>query len=185
VPPLRGAEELASEKRPLRVSHLPSADVGDRRNDLCGNAEAAAALVPSNLVPNSSRRGANALTVQRLLQIPNYQTSWTWLHKLRRAMGRQDLLQGTVEVDTAGLWGLAEFGKPQRNIVIAAEVEGTHIGRVRMRPVRNGLPDYLHAFVEECVASGSTIRTDNWHGYVGLAQKGYQHETPPAQTLIP
>jgi hypothetical protein len=38
-----------------------------------------------------------------------------------------------------------------------------------MRPVRNALPRYLHAFVEQCVASGSTIRTDDWHGYLGLA----------------
>ena len=64
-------------------------------------------------------------------------------------------------------------------IIIGAEVDGTRIGRVRMRPVRNALPRYLHAFVEQCVASGSTIRTDDWHGYVGLAQKGYPHEALP------
>src|ERR1019366_881221 len=50
------------------------------------------------------------------------------------------------------------------------------VGRVRMLPVRNALPRYLHAFVEQCLASGSTIRTDGWHGYAGLAQKGYLHE---------
>jgi hypothetical protein len=48
-----------------------------------------------------------------------------------------------------------------------------------MRPVRNGLSRYLHAFVEQCVVFGSTIRTDDWRGYVDLAQKGYLHEPLP------
>jgi transposase-like protein len=64
-------------------------------------------------------------------------------------------------------------------IIIGAEVEGTRIGRVRMRPIRNGLRHYLHAFVEQCVVPGSTIRTDDWHAYVGLARKGYLHEVRP------
>ena len=81
---------------------------------------------------------------------------------------------------TAELWSSGEFGEEERGmIIIAAEVEGTRIGRVRMRPVRNGLSRYLHAFVEQSVALGSTIRTDDWRGYVDLAQKGYLHEPLP------
>ena len=128
----------------------------------------------------SRRQGASARALQGLLRLPSYQTAWVWLHKLRRAMAREDPLHGAVEVGTAELWSSGEFGEDERGmIIIGAEVEGTRIGRVRMRPVRNGLSRYLHAFVEQCVALGSTIRTDDWRGYGGLAQKGYLHEPLP------
>ena len=128
----------------------------------------------------SRRQGASARALQGLLRLPSYQTAWVWLHELRRAMAREDPLQGAVEVGTAELWSSGEFGEEERGmIIIGAEVEGTRIGRVRMRPVRNGLSRYLHAFVEQCVVFGSTIRTDDWRGYVDLAQKGYLHEPLP------
>jgi transposase-like protein len=48
----------------------------------------------------TQKYGANALGLQRLLDI-SYPTSWTLLHKLRRAMVRpgRERLSGTVEVD--------------------------------------------------------------------------------------
>ena len=96
------------------------------------------------------------------------------------AMAPENPLHGAVEVGAAELWGSGEFGEQDHGlIIIGAEVNGTRIGRVRIRPVRSALPRYLHAFVEQCVASGSTIRTDDWHGYVGLARRGYLHEVLP------
>jgi hypothetical protein len=40
--------------------------------------------------------GASALGLQRILGLGSYETAWTWLHKLRRAMVRpgRDLLSG-------------------------------------------------------------------------------------------
>jgi hypothetical protein len=85
-------------------------------------------------------------------------------------------------VDTALLCGLAEYGEePQRGVVIGAEVDGTRIGRIRMRLVRDSRPRYVHAFVEECVARGSTIRTVDWEGGEVWAQKGYIHEDRPGR----
>jgi hypothetical protein len=127
------------------------------------------------------RQGASALALQRLLQLPSYQTAWAWLHKLRRAMAREDPLQGAVEVDIAALWGLVDFGEEQLGVVIGAEVDGRRIGRIRMRLVRNGRPRYVQAFVEECVARGSTIRTDDWEGGAVWAQNGYIHEDCPGR----
>jgi hypothetical protein len=54
------------------------------------------------------KNGASALGLQRVLELKSYQTAWTWLHKLRRAMVRpgRDRLMGRVEVDetfTAGV----------------------------------------------------------------------------------
>ena len=49
----------------------------------------------------SQKNGASALGVQRVLGLGSYQTAWTWLHKLRRAMVRpgRDRLSGRVEVE--------------------------------------------------------------------------------------
>ena len=49
----------------------------------------------------SQKTGASALGLQRVLGLGSYQTAWTWLHKLRRAMVRpgRDRLAGAVEVD--------------------------------------------------------------------------------------
>src|SRR5271166_3875863 len=49
----------------------------------------------------SQKNGVSALGLQRALGLGSYETAWTWLHKLRRAMVRpgRDCLTGTVEVD--------------------------------------------------------------------------------------
>ena len=55
----------------------------------------------------STKNGASALGLQKLLGFGSYETAWAWLHKLRRAMvipGR-DLLTGDVEVDETFVGG--------------------------------------------------------------------------------
>ncbi|HLC15377.1 MAG TPA: IS1595 family transposase, partial [Thermodesulfovibrionia bacterium] len=49
----------------------------------------------------SQKYGANALGLKRVLDLGSYETAWTWLHKLRRAMVRpgRDRLSGTIQVD--------------------------------------------------------------------------------------
>ena len=63
----------------------------------------------------SQKNGASALGIQRVLGLGSYQTAWTWLHKLRRAMVRpdRDKLSGWVEVDETYFGGLEE-GKTGR-----------------------------------------------------------------------
>jgi transposase-like protein len=135
----------------------------------------------------ADKGGASALAVQRLLELGSYQTAWTWLHKLRRAMVRpdQDRLSGRVEVDETYFGGRAE-GRPGRSpdtkalIVIAAEEDGRKIGRIRMQKVPDASAKSLQGFIARVVESGSVIHTDGWVGYKGLAAKGYVHE-PTAQ----
>ena len=68
-------------------------------------------------------RCLSALGLQRALGLGSYQTAWTWLHKLRRAMVRpgRDRLTGRVEVDetdwgaaAAGAWGRRKLNKAER-----------------------------------------------------------------------
>jgi hypothetical protein len=49
----------------------------------------------------SQKQGMSALGLKKVLGLGSYETAWTWLHKLRRAMVRpgRDRLSGIVEVD--------------------------------------------------------------------------------------
>jgi transposase-like protein/ribosomal protein L37AE/L43A len=132
----------------------------------------------------SQKNGASALGIQRILGLGSYETAWTWLHKLRRAMIRpgRERLRGLVEVDETYLGGLEE-GQPGRPsagkkalIAVAAEEVGRGIGRVRLRRIRDASAASLCPFVQDAVEAGSQVRTDGWVGYDGLAAMGYRHK---------
>jgi transposase-like protein len=126
------------------------------------------------------------LGLQRALGLGSYRTAWTWLHKLRRAMVRpgRDRLMGQVEGDETSL-GAPEPGVRGRQtrrktlIVVAAQVDGRGIGRIRMRRVKEASAANLHPFVRDAVAPGSVLRTDGWEGYLGLPTQGYTHAVAP------
>ena len=127
------------------------------------------------------KTGASALGLQRLLGLGSYETAWTWLHKLRRAMVRpgRDRLSGRVEVDESFVGGVggAQGRSPATKalIVIAAEEVGHGIGRIRLRRIPDGSADSLQAFVKEAIEPGSLVHTDGWHGYDRLKAAGYRH----------
>jgi transposase-like protein len=131
----------------------------------------------------SQKNGACALGIQRTLALGSYQTAWLWLHKLRRAMVRpeRDRLSGWIEVDETYFGGLEE-GRDGRGtvdkvlITVAAQAEGSGIGRVRMRVVPDASATSLHGFVKDVIAPRSTVHTDAWPGYCGLEKAGYDHE---------
>ena len=118
-----------------------------------------------------------------MLGLNSYETAWTWLHKLRRAMVRpgRDLLTGRVEVDECYVSGLEEGLLGRLNlkkalVVVAAQEDGSGIGRIRMRQVRDASAESLVPFVQDAVEPGSVVHTDGWLGYRPLDGKGYQHE---------
>jgi len=123
------------------------------------------------------------LGLQRVLGLKKYETAWTMLHKLRRAMVRsgRDMLTGRVEVDECYLGGLEE-GLPGRLnlekalVVVAAQEDGPGIGRIRMRHIVDASSASLMPFVRESVAAGSVVHTDGWLGYSPLESQGYEHE---------
>lgn len=130
----------------------------------------------------TQKTGGSAVGLQRLLGLRSYQTAWTWLHKLRRAMVRhgREKLVGTVEVDDAFVGGVEEdvVGRgtlEKAKIVVAVEVDGKRIGRIRIQHIPDFSAQSLVPFVEENVESGSTLRTDGWSGYEPLKKKGYRH----------
>lgn len=132
----------------------------------------------------SQKHGASALGLQRVLGLGSYQTAWTWLHKLRRAMvrsGRTRLTQA-VEVDETYVGGPEEavHGRQTEEkaiVVVAAEIRGRRgIGRIRLQRVEDASGTSLLPFVEEAVAHGSLVHTDGWKGYDDLKARGYRHQ---------
>ena len=131
----------------------------------------------------TQKNGASALGLQRVLGLKSYETAWTWLHKLRRAMVRpgRDLLTGRIEVDE-GYVGGPEEGLPGRLnlektlVVVAAQEDGKGIGRIRMRQIPDASSESLIPFVQDSVAPSSVVHTDGWLGYSPLSSSGYCHE---------
>lgn len=134
----------------------------------------------------TQKTGGSAKGLQRLLGLGSYQTAWSWLHKLRRAMIRagREPLAGPVEVDDCfiggqeeGVSGRETFKKAK--VVVAVEVLGAfrrQLGRVRLGHVADFSASSLVSFVIDSVAAGSTVITDGWKGYRPLGRKGFVHE---------
>jgi len=147
----------------------------------------------------NQKNGVSALGLQRVLGFSSYETAWTWLHKLRRAMVRpgRDSLCGTVEVDETYVGGV-EKGKHGREILtkaivaVAAEERGKGIGRIRLRRIKDVSGASLLPFVQSAAVPGALIHTDGWGGYSGLTAAGYKHEVTvvsaspdPAHVVMP
>jgi transposase-like protein len=131
----------------------------------------------------TQKNGASALGLQRVLGLKKYETAWTWLHKLRRAMVRpgRDLLTGRVEVDETYLGGLEEglrgrLTEKKALIVVAAQEDGRGIGRIRMRQIADASAESLEPFLLDSIQPGSVVHTDGWRGYGGVTRKGFVHE---------
>jgi len=128
--------------------------------------------------------GVSALQLQRQLGLSRYETAWTMLHKLRRAMvnpERQHLTE-EVEVDEcfvggheAGLRGGRARGT-KALVAVGVEIRGAGSGRVRMAVIDDASAATLTAFVRENVAAGATVHTDAWKSYRSLSTLGYDHQ---------
>ena len=120
----------------------------------------------------SEKNGISALGLQRQLGFQRYETIWTWLHKLCRAMVRpgRDRLSGRIEVDETYVGGEGEGirgrGAMKKYIVvIATEEDGSGIGRIRLRRVGDVSHNSLLPVVQEVAEPGSLIHTDGWKAY--------------------
>jgi len=149
----------------------------------------------------SQKFGGNALGLKRVLGLGSYQTAWSWLHKMRRAMVRpeRERLSGNIEVDETLVGGEEHNGKRGRGagrksiVVIAVEVhEPKGFGRIRMQRIPDASGRSLIAFVCNPVEPGATILTDSWRGYNALQKSGYTHRKinlsesgDPAHVVLP
>ena len=142
----------------------------------------------------TQKYGANALGLRRVVEPGCYETSWQWLHKLRRAMLRpgRDRLSGYVQVDETYVGG-RKSGKRGRGaegkalVVIGVEDKSPNgIGRIRLKHVADASAESLGDFVQEMIERGSIVSTDDWLGYTRVPALGYQWEVlPPWELKLP
>jgi transposase-like protein len=137
---------------------------------------------------SSSKGGISALELQRQIGFASYQTAWTWLHKLRRAMVRpgREPLSAQIEADETYVGG-TEPGKRGRGAggktVVAGAVEsgcgerrGRRLGRLRLAALADASRASLEGFLAAHLARPAAVTTDGWSGYGGLASQGWHHE---------
>ncbi len=133
----------------------------------------------------SQKYGGSALGLKRVLGLKSYQTAWSWLHKMRRAMIRpyRNPLMGNVEVDETLIGGKEQGSKRGRaagkKIIVAIAVEihdPKGFGRVRMKRIPDMSGDSLIPFICENVQQSSTVITDCWQGYNMLQDHEYTHK---------
>ncbi len=102
----------------------------------------------------SQKFGGSALGLKRIFGLKSYQTAWSWLHKMRRAMIRPDrsTLSGNIEVH-----------------------EPKGFGRVRLKRIPDMSGDSLILFICNNVQQNSTVITDCWK-YNTLQKYEYTHK---------
>lgn len=143
---------------------------------------------------SAQKTGVSASNFKDFMGFGSYETAWTWLHKLRRAMVRSDRekLTGEVEVDETFIGG-KESGENEDGssktgrgslektlVVVATECLGKQIGRVRFKCIESASSSNLMEFIENNIEYGSKVITDGWRGYDSLSKsKNYTHEKKP------
>jgi hypothetical protein len=129
----------------------------------------------------SQKHGASATNLQQILGLHSYQTAWTWLHKLRRAMVRpgREKLTGVVEVDETYVGGEdpkdGTWAEQKAIVVIGAEEDGAGIGRIRLATIPRRTRKHLQGFVREMIEVESVVHTDGLPAYTGIDAMGYKH----------
>jgi transposase-like protein len=136
----------------------------------------------------SSKGGISAMELKRQMGFGSYQTAWSWLHKIRKAMVRPERppLSQRVEADETYVGG-PRPGTPGRGAAgktrVAGAVEtgrgqarGRRLGRLRLAVVPDVSAKSLEGFLAGAVARPASVATDGWSGYAGLAPAGWRHE---------
>jgi transposase-like protein len=136
----------------------------------------------------SSKGGISAMELKRQMGFGSYQTAWSWLHKIRRAMVRPERtpLSAHIEADETyvggprpGRGGRGAAGKtPVAGAVESGrgQARGRRLGRLRLAVVADVSARSLAGFLGQNVARPAIVATDGWSGYAGLAAAGYAHE---------
>ena len=131
----------------------------------------------------ATKNGVSATSLQHMLGFGSYETAWTWMHKLRRAMVRPDreLLTGTVELDEAMIGGRSKgrVGASSHKVPVMIAVEmsvGGGLGRIRLEQATAKNTDQLVSFARRVITPGSHTRTDGAATLRQLVDHGFTHE---------
>ncbi len=121
---------------------------------------------------STRRTGISAKDLQRIMGFGSYKTAWSWLHKLRAALLREEAepLGPFVQMDEALVGGK---GGPHKELVlVAAEANG----RVRLAHASNNDEGTLKQFADRHVAAQARVVTDGLPSYnrKSLGARGHE-----------
>jgi hypothetical protein len=134
---------------------------------------------------STADEGVSALRLQRALGLGSYETAWTILHRLRRAMVRsgRPRLDGVADVGRTVLSArltreaLARPGggrrRPRAVVAIAVEDRGGEPGRVRMQRLPSGSDQDLLRFIAWAVEPPAHVRVEGLRRPAVLADLGW------------
>ena len=140
----------------------------------------------------NQKQGVTALGLQRVLGLGSYQTAWTMLHRLRRAMIRpgRERLSGVVEVDECFVGHTPRQKRPAKKkgkravkqqdssnaiIAVAVEIKLTKgFGRIRLGRIAAPTQVALMPFIKGTIEPGSIVHTDGSAAYRSLSKNGYR-----------
>lgn len=132
------------------------------------------------------KRGMSATLLSQELEI-SYQTAWTMMHKMRKAMAQRDAeygLSGLVELDDFYIGASTENGKRGRGtdknqvLVAMSKNEKGHPLFVKMEVIENMKKETVESFVTTRIDHQSTLIADG-HRTIPTLQDQYQIEAKP------
>ena len=141
----------------------------------------------------SAKNGISSFELHRALGVTQ-KSAWFMLHRIRKAMANGSLLKmvgsdgGPVEVDETFVGGKPKNMHRERRLRMQtaqkADQKTAVMGmldretrQVRARVVPNVKRETLQNAILNQVEGGSTVYTDGWVGYDGLAAQQFVHET--------
>src|SRR5436190_6977204 len=129
-----------------------------------------------------TKHGVSALSLQRVLGLGSYETTWALLHKLRRARsgpaatGLSARSRSTKPTSAASPGKHGRGAEKKTPVLIAVEKRGAGMGRVRFAAISDTSADSLLPAIEELIELGSVVATDGHAGYNGVVGAGYMHD---------
>ncbi|MBN1472572.1 MAG: IS1595 family transposase [Syntrophaceae bacterium] len=125
--------------------------------------------------------GINAKSAARLLRFGSYETAWTMLHKLRRAMIAPDeKLSGVVNLDEVFIGSIKyvrkrKFLKKRAIVLIAVQKDGNNVAKIKLRRIDNPpSPSVINKATVDFINNGSIIQTDKYYDEK-FTFAGYHH----------
>ena len=130
-----------------------------------------------------SRKGVSARQLWRMLGIGSYKTAWYLCHRIREAMGNDQLtgptLIGVVEVDETYIGGKRKGrgrGYKGNKTIVAGAIERG--GNIRLARIPNVRKKTLHNFIASTVRDeAEAIYTDELMSYLGIEDHDTRHAT--------